>query len=893
MPFVLALEPDPKQAAIVRQIVRDRVGADFVLADSKDAALAALADRVPDLILVTALLSPRDEADLTDHLRDLEGAEHLQTLTIPLLLQLAVAAPNKKKKRGLLSALTGDSTETPVTAGCDPSVFATEIADYIARAAEQRTEAAAQRERASQKPRGKVRERSNAPATDAPPAAASSSSYWDWDSAPASVSTPPPLVAEMGETEQTVAPSDSSWANPWDAPAEPAPEPDAPAPIEEPPAPEVDPVASLLFRPAPPTAADMVAAVEIVEPSEEIDLSGLLDDDGPPAAVEIEPEIYTLPGDSFDVESPALDALRADLDRLRADRESVEVALTEARAAQRRAELAAEEAAARATEEVERRGREAEDRAREVEERAREEARVERLGRDDAERRAREEAERRVDAERMAREAAERRAQEEAERREAERVAREEAERLARDVQARMREEADAERRLREEAERVAREAEETRQREIEERRARDETERAAREEAERQAREEAELQIAAERRARAEAERLAREAEDERKREAEERRVREEAERQRAIEERRVREENERKARLEAEQTVAAERKAREEAEARAAAERAARHEAERRAREDAERLEQRAREEAERIERVAREEAARVAREAERAAKEAAAKAREEAKAERKAREDAERGMLAERKAREEAERRAKQEADRRTEAEARAAHEAERRAAESAARPAKAAVRNAGKNAGLKPRVHTEAVNGRNGKRGDASPPTATKPTNGKARPTLDEWGLYDPAKCGFGALYAKLEEIEESTEPTAADPDGGDAPEPTIEPSTPATGRNPRPLSMWAWRATGEPARPPARKPNGLAPDDFRELLARLNIPAAIAAVRYASGARIRRVRVSPAARQAKRDDSQVIILSRKLLNAVREQPPVRGSLTPRG
>ena len=112
MPLVLALEPDPKQAAIVRQIVRDRVGAEFVLADSKDAALAAIADRVPDLILVTALLSPRDEADLTDHLRDLEGAEHLQTLTIPLLLQPAGAAPKKKKKRGLLSALTGDSTET-------------------------------------------------------------------------------------------------------------------------------------------------------------------------------------------------------------------------------------------------------------------------------------------------------------------------------------------------------------------------------------------------------------------------------------------------------------------------------------------------------------------------------------------------------------------------------------------------------------------------------------------------------------------------------------------------------------------------------------------------------------------------------------------------------------
>jgi CheY-like chemotaxis protein len=83
VPLVLALEPDPKQAAALRQIVHDRVGAEFVLADSKDAALATIADRVPDLILMTALLSPRDEADLTDHLRDLENAEHVQTLTIP------------------------------------------------------------------------------------------------------------------------------------------------------------------------------------------------------------------------------------------------------------------------------------------------------------------------------------------------------------------------------------------------------------------------------------------------------------------------------------------------------------------------------------------------------------------------------------------------------------------------------------------------------------------------------------------------------------------------------------------------------------------------------------------------------------------------------------------
>jgi len=108
--LVLALEPDQKQAAILRQVVRDRVGADFVLADSKDGAIAAIAERVPDVMLVTALLSPRDEKELTDQLRHLDGAEHLQTLTIPLLASGAVE-PAKKKKRGLLSALTGESSK--------------------------------------------------------------------------------------------------------------------------------------------------------------------------------------------------------------------------------------------------------------------------------------------------------------------------------------------------------------------------------------------------------------------------------------------------------------------------------------------------------------------------------------------------------------------------------------------------------------------------------------------------------------------------------------------------------------------------------------------------------------------------------------------------------------
>ena len=56
MSLVLALEPDPKQAAVLRQVVRDRVGAQFVLADSKTRRWPQSPSACPILILVTTLL---------------------------------------------------------------------------------------------------------------------------------------------------------------------------------------------------------------------------------------------------------------------------------------------------------------------------------------------------------------------------------------------------------------------------------------------------------------------------------------------------------------------------------------------------------------------------------------------------------------------------------------------------------------------------------------------------------------------------------------------------------------------------------------------------------------------------------------------------------------------
>jgi hypothetical protein len=136
MPFILAIETDRRQAARISALARNPLNAEIVITETAEGAVAAIAKRVPDLILTPRLLSPRDEAMLDGRLRELDSAgKHVQTLMIPLL-----GSPNRKagkKESGLLNRLrwtTGDDAAN----GCDPAVFAAEIAQYLERAAADR-----------------------------------------------------------------------------------------------------------------------------------------------------------------------------------------------------------------------------------------------------------------------------------------------------------------------------------------------------------------------------------------------------------------------------------------------------------------------------------------------------------------------------------------------------------------------------------------------------------------------------------------------------------------------------------------------------------------------------------------------------------------------------------
>lgn len=244
-PLVLAIEPDLRQAAIVKRVVTEKGLAAVAVVDSRDAAVEAMRTSMPDVLLLSALLSPRDEDELMAHLRTLDNAAHLQTHTIPQLAS-ALDPAEGRASRGLLSAFRRRKEPAPTASGCDPDLFAEEIRVFLQRAADKKRELL----------------NSNHSAPDMRPGATESTR---------------PIAPEEGSPES---PPSSAWSSPFEwKPSSPSPRKSAAAPRERRPATAVHgnsvveppPVES---RPAEPAAAPAdpapshLAAAEPADPGE-------------------------------------------------------------------------------------------------------------------------------------------------------------------------------------------------------------------------------------------------------------------------------------------------------------------------------------------------------------------------------------------------------------------------------------------------------------------------------------------------------------------------------------------------------------------------------------------------------------------------------------------------
>ena len=129
MPRVLAIEPNSERGSTLRTTLDGRVE-DVLVVDSNASAIESLGQDVPDLVLLSALLSPSDEDALFECLRSLPHSTHVQTLTIP---QIRDTSSSKRRSK---FALFGGRRNERGPGGCKPEVFAQQVREYLDRAEE-------------------------------------------------------------------------------------------------------------------------------------------------------------------------------------------------------------------------------------------------------------------------------------------------------------------------------------------------------------------------------------------------------------------------------------------------------------------------------------------------------------------------------------------------------------------------------------------------------------------------------------------------------------------------------------------------------------------------------------------------------------------------------------
>ncbi|MGE5246244.1 MAG: hypothetical protein ACM3SQ_18615 [Betaproteobacteria bacterium] len=206
MPLILAIEPDKRQASQLVALAHNPLDADIVVADSAERGLSEIGSRVPDVILTSALLSPKDETVLAAWLRRLDAAAaHVQTLTIPVLAA-ATRRPRAQSGETVFKRLRG-RTKRVAPDGCDPRLFAEQIAEYLERAEAER-EAYAAAARRPHPPESVAAD--GPPATGIASESAASFGVEEW-LAPEpglSVLLPPEAVVEQAPFEPVVAAPD-------------------------------------------------------------------------------------------------------------------------------------------------------------------------------------------------------------------------------------------------------------------------------------------------------------------------------------------------------------------------------------------------------------------------------------------------------------------------------------------------------------------------------------------------------------------------------------------------------------------------------------------------------------------------------------------------------------
>lgn len=132
---VVAVEPDPRSARALAALFdgHEQLAIDVVA--TIDDAIAAIEQRVPDLIMTTVLLHPGEEADLITRLKRMPSARHVPVVHIPAGVTEAVAAQQDHTSPRFSVFRRRTSTRH----GCDVDELQAQMLTYIREARTART----------------------------------------------------------------------------------------------------------------------------------------------------------------------------------------------------------------------------------------------------------------------------------------------------------------------------------------------------------------------------------------------------------------------------------------------------------------------------------------------------------------------------------------------------------------------------------------------------------------------------------------------------------------------------------------------------------------------------------------------------------------------------------
>lgn len=136
---ILVIEPDPARARSLKDVLDAHISGPIDFVPSADAALHAIDQHVPDVVLTSTFLSPSDEVRLTDHLKALPAASHVQVIITPHFID----ADEAPRAHGNVFSFRR-SRGSDVRPACDHATLIRQIGEYLQQARAQANLAARQ-----------------------------------------------------------------------------------------------------------------------------------------------------------------------------------------------------------------------------------------------------------------------------------------------------------------------------------------------------------------------------------------------------------------------------------------------------------------------------------------------------------------------------------------------------------------------------------------------------------------------------------------------------------------------------------------------------------------------------------------------------------------------------